>query len=562
MLTNTGDLLTIDVTDRQTTTTDISHVLDTFVGGRGACVRLAHERIPYNADPFGPENRLFFASGPLQVSQMSYTGRMNCTGISPLTDGLLSTNAGGYLSRNFADTGFAAVEITGKSSSPLGIHVSDSGIDFHEVPELTETRTSELLATLEDQHEINPDEVISIGPAGENCVRFACLMTSESRAFGRGGLGAVLGSKGVKYLAFHGNSHPEIEIPAVQSKIHSDAATSDHIMKRQGTTSVTTLSNEMGGFPTRFWEQGSFEAAEDIGGPAVEEKKYKKGTCSNCAFACKLPTRDEATGIETEGPEYETVFSFGSNPMIDDVVDVMKSNDLCDELGMDTISAGNTITGYLQAHDEFGNAELVHQLIEDIAFREGDGDLLAEGLARCHGELGVHDWTVKGMEPAAHDGRVLNGQGLGYATSNRGADHMYSCMYSFEYPLVDSSHPDAVDPDGVEGKANLLARKENLMAVNDSGIICKFSRYHIDKERYEALFNVDFEVLLNIGEKIVGLERLFNNERGFDVSDDSLPFELDGLEQERKRYYEERRWRSDGTVPNAEAEYLLDYSLN
>lgn len=557
MLSTTGPLLTVNVSDQRTSTTSINNITEKFIGGRGVCVRLAHDRIPYDVDPFNPDNSVFFAAGPLQASQMSYTGRMNCTGVSPLTDGLVSTNAGGFLSRNFTATGYGAVEITGASDSLIGVHISDSGVEFVDATTVEETTTDELLSWLADEHDIDPDQVAHIGPAGENLVRFASVMTSSSRAFGRGGMGAVLGSKNIKYLSFSGDSSPEIDIPDIQTAIHRDASMSDHIMKRQGTTSVTPLSNEMGGLPTRYWERGSFEAAEDIGGPAVEEKKYKKGTCSACAFACKLPTRDEETGVETEGPEYETVFSFGSNPMVDDVVDVMQSNELCDQFGLDTISAGNTITGYLKANDEFGNAELIHELIADIAYRQGEGDLLAEGLARCHEELGVKDWTIKGMSPAAHDGRILNGQGLAYATSNRGPDHMYSCMYSFEYPLVDDDHPDVVDPEGVTGKADLVRRKENLMAVNDSGIICKFSRYHIDKERYENLFGVEYETLLDVGGRIVSLERLFNNRRGFDTSNDQLPFTIDGIKAELQQYYEQRNWESDGTIPDDEADRLL-----
>lgn len=207
-------------------------------------------------------------------------------------------------------------------------------------------------------------------------------MTFDNRAFGRGGLGAVLGSKKVKCISFRGDSCPDIELPDVQTDVHREAATSDSVMRRQGTTSGTEMINDNFSLPTRYFTEYSFEEAEAIGGAAVEEKKYRKGTCSQCAFACKLPTRDEATGLETEGPEFETVFSFGSNVGVGDLVSIMWANERCDDLGLDTISCGVVIAAYLAAEEEFGNARLVHELIERIAHREGVGDLLAEGVAK------------------------------------------------------------------------------------------------------------------------------------------------------------------------------------
>jgi aldehyde:ferredoxin oxidoreductase len=222
----------------------------------------------------------------------------------------------------------------------------------------------------------------------------------------------------------------------------------------------------------------------------------------------------------------------------------MKSNELCDELGMDTVSAGVTVGAYLKAEDRFGDAELVHELLEKIAYREGVGDKLAEGVDRIHDDLGVTNWTSKGLEFPGHDGRALHGRGLGYATSNRGADHMYSKIHNLEY----EGH---VDPKGLDGKAPIVAELENLKAVNDSGVVCKFSKAHMTEERYERLFGVDYDTLLAAGARVVELERHFNNQRGFDRADDDLPFELEGLEDALDEYYEVRGWTEDGVVPDA-----------
>ncbi|MFD1585842.1 aldehyde ferredoxin oxidoreductase family protein [Halorientalis brevis] len=547
MLHTVGDLLSIDLTAQRTDTESIDGVLESFIGGRGVATKLAHERIPFDVDPLSPENRLYFTTGPMQASTMSFTGRTNCTGVSPLTDGLLSSNAGGFLSRNLAATGYGAVEFHGASDELVAVHVTDDGVEFEPVPELEGAEVPETVAALTERPEIDVDNTAVIGPAGENEVRFACIMTSETRAFGRGGLGAVMGAKNVKAITFSGDSAPEIEIPPLQMDVHREAATEDHIMKRQGTTSVTEYANEIEALPSYYFEETSFESAGAIGGDAVEEKKYKKGTCSACAFACKLPTKDEDAGIETEGPEYETVMAFGSNAGVDDVVDVMRSNEQCDRYGLDTISAGDVVSAYLAANDEFGNTDLIEDLVEKIAHREEEGDLLAEGIDRFHDELGVKNWTVKGMEFPAHDGRTLNGQGLSYATANRGADHMFSVIYSYEYPLV--SDEDAVSRDGLDGKPELLVQQENQRALEDCGIICRFSRDFMTHDRLEGLFGRDIGELLSIGAEVVTLERHFNNQRGFDRGDDRLPYELPGFEDALDEYYDIRGWRDDGTVP-------------
>ncbi|ELZ55180.1 MULTISPECIES: aldehyde ferredoxin oxidoreductase family protein [Halorubrum] len=552
-----GPLLTVDLTERTATTTPIDDRLDSFVGGRGLNTSLAYDRISSDADPLGPENRVYFSTGPMQYSTTSYTGRMAATSVSPLTDGLLSSNAGGFLSRNVTGAGYAAVELAGASDDLLAVHVREIGPDgepdvrFEEVSDLEQSEVSAVSDRFAETHDLEPQHVACIGPAGENGVRFASVMTSDTRAFGRGGLGAVLGSKGVKALTFDGEADADLDLdwPDDAGEIHREAATSDSIMKRQGTTSVTELANEVDALPSYYFAETSFEGVEGISGDRVEEKKYKKGTCSSCAFACKLPTRDEETGVETEGPEFETVMAFGSNAGVDDVVDVMRANELCDELGMDTISCGDVVSMFLESEDEFGNAGLVRSLVEQIAYREGVGDKLAEGVHRAHEEFGADDWTVKGMEFSGHDGRALNGQGLAFATANRGADHMYGEFYPYEYPLVDPD--DAFDPTGLDGKPPKLVEKENRNAVLDSAVVCKFSRGTVTDDHLAALLDADYDDLQSLGARVVALERAFNNARGFDREDDTLPYAdaIEGFDAALSEYYAIRGWNDDGTVP-------------
>ncbi len=542
MLHAEGPLLSIDVGERTSRRIEIDALLERTVGGRALATALAHDRIPFDADPFGPENRAYLSTGPLQQSQMSFTGRMNMTGLSPLSGGLASTNAGGYLSRNFAAAGISVCELVGASDVPLAIHVTDEHVTFEEVPELAGATVPEASDYVEAEHGLGPENCIAIGPAGENLVRFASVMTFDSRAFGRGGLGAVLGSKNVKVVTFDGDAEPTVTVPDVQGEIHREAATSDDRMKRQGTTGGTEFINDNFSLPTRYFQEYEFEDAAAIGGNAVEEKKYKKGACSACAYACKLPTRDEETGLETEGPEFETVYSYGSLQGVGDIVDVMKGNELCDQLGMDTISAGVTVAAYLASEDEFGNAELAHEITEQIAYREGIGDDLAEGVARVHDQLGVPNYTVKGVEFAAHDGRVLHGQGLSYAVANRGADHMYAGMLGLEYS-------GELDPEGTLGKATRLVEEENYAAFRDSGVVCAFGGDYVTDERLETLFDADYDELMTVGARTVERERHFNNHRGIDAEADELPYELPDLEAAIAEYYAAREWNEDGTVP-------------
>ena len=550
MIHTEGPLLSIDVGARETSEERIDDVLESFIGGRGVGTKLAHDRIPFDADPLGAENRLVFAGGPLQTSTMSFTGRLSCTGLSPLTDGLLSSNAGGFMSRPFMATGYAAVEVTGASDELVGVHVTDDGVEFEPVSELEGATVDETIAHIEESTGLDAEHTAVVGPAGENGVRFACIMTSESRAFGRGGLGAALGAKGVKFLTFDGDSPPDVGLDdELVAEIHKEAAESGSPMKDAGTVSVSSYANAVGALPTKYFEELQYDKVDEIGSSAVIEHKYKKGTCSACAFACKLPTRDDESGLETEGPEYETMMAFGSNALVDDFVAIMKSNELCDQYGMDTISCGDAIAAYLASEDEFGNVELIHELIEKIAHRDGIGDLLAEGIDRFHGELGVENWSMKGMEFAAHDGRTLNGQGLSFATSNRGADHMYAEMYQLEYPLVPPEK--ALDSDGVAGKSERLIEMENKNAIHDSGVLCKFAFTNMNEERYERLYDASWAELQSAGSRIVELERHFNNKRGMDRADDeALPYELDGLAEELSNYYELRGWSDDGTVPD------------
>ncbi|MFB6119302.1 aldehyde ferredoxin oxidoreductase C-terminal domain-containing protein [Halosegnis sp.] len=547
MLNAVGPLLSIDVGTGETTEFEIDPMLERTVGGRALGTALAHERIPFDADPFGPENRLYLTRGPLQASRLSFTGRLSLTGLSPLTDGLLSSNAGGYLSECLAATGYAAVEFVGASDELVAVHITDETVTVESVPKLAGAHVSDISEQMTADYGLGAGHCLAIGPAGEHCVRFASAMTADSRAFGRGGLGAVLGAKNIKCVTVDGDVTPSVDLPAeTVERVEQAVADSDHPMRESGTPAATEFINEEFGLPTRYFSEQAFEDVDAIGGEAIADKKYRAATCANCAFACKLPTRDEATGVETEGPEFETLYAFGANQGVSDLVDVMRANELCDELGLDTISAGVTVAAYLASKDAFGDAALARETLKKIAYREGIGDTLAEGVARCHDELGVEDWTVKRLEFAGHEGRVCHGQGLAYAVANRGADHLYAGVHGLEY---DGKLPAR----GLEGKAETIVEQENRRAFRDSAILCEFAAATdlLGVDDYEQLFDAPADRLFAVGARCVDRERHFNNQRGYDRAADTVPYadSLPGFERERAAYYEARGWTPDGRVP-------------
>jgi len=551
-----GPLLTIDLTERTASTTAIDDRLAEFVGGRGLNTSLAYDRIPFDADPLGPENRLYFSTGPMQYSTTSYTGRMAATGLSPLTNGLVSSNAGGFLSRNVTGAGYAAVEIVGTSDDLLAVHIREIGddgsptVEFEAVPDLAEAEVSAVSDRFAESHDLEPEHVACVGPAGENGVRFASIMTSDTRAFGRGGLGAALGGKGVKALTFAGDATVELDLdwPDDAGEVHREAATSDSIMKRQGTASVTELANEVDALPPTTSRRPPSRARRGSPATASRRRSTRRAPARSARSPASSPlaTRRPASRRRAGVRDRDGV---RSNAGVDDIVDVMAANELCDELGMDTISCGDVVSMFLESEDEFGNADLVRSLVEQIAYREGVGDKLAEGVHRACEEFGAEDWTVKGMAFSGHDGRKLNGQGLGFATSNRGADHMYGEFYPYEYPLVDKDQ--ALDPSGLEGKPPKLVAKENRNAVLDSAVVCKFSRGVVTDDRLATLLDAEYDELLDIGARVVELERAFNNARGFDRADDTVPYAdaIDGFDEGLSEYYAIRGWNDDGTVP-------------
>jgi len=381
MLHSTGPLLSIDVGERTTVETDITEVQERYIGGRGVATRLAHERVPFDADPLGPENRAVFTTGPMQASQMSFTGRTNCTALSPLTDGLLSSNAGGFVSRHLAATGYGAIELAGASDELVVLHVRDDGVEFEAVPGLAGATVSETTDYLDDEHDIPSDRTAVIGPAGENEVRFASIMTTEERAFGRGGQvgrGPRIEERQGRHVRRRFGARPRDQRDRQRDPPrgrhrgpHHERAGDgggDGPRKRDGRVAVVLLLRAL--LRGRRGDQRRGRRGEE-----VQEGNLLQRARSPASS--RPATRRAAS--RPKAPSSRWRWRSARTRGVDDIVDVMESNRLCDEYGLDAISAGNTIAAYLAAEDEFGNRELIWDLVDKIAQRDGVGDQLAEG---------------------------------------------------------------------------------------------------------------------------------------------------------------------------------------
>jgi len=383
---------------------------------------------------------------------------------------------------------------------------------------------------------------IAIGPAGENLVRFAIIANDKWRCAGRTGAGAVLGSKRVKAIVFQGDRKREYSDPAGVAEYANvfSKTNFDHpgvkAYRKLGTTMMVSLMNNVGALPTRYWSQGTWEHAENISGEAYhEEHEVTPHACAKCFMACgRLTTisKGRRKGLELEGPEYETIYSFGSLCLIKEMEEVAYLNDLCDRIGIDTITAGNLCALLMEAKEqnridydiEYGNADQVIGLIEKIGSRSEIGNVLADGIIAVSKKFGIEDLAihVKGLEPAGYDPRILKGMGLTFGTAPRGACHLRTTFYKPELAGL-------IAPDQIENKAEMLIDYEDRLNIFDTLTLCRFYR---DLYSWEELVKIlelvtgskkSEKELHAVAAKIATMTRQFNIREGLEAKDDKLP---------------------------------------
>ncbi|MBC7233243.1 MAG: aldehyde ferredoxin oxidoreductase family protein [Chloroflexi bacterium] len=528
-----------------------------FLGGRGLGAALLFRHIANPNDPFAPENPLIFAVGPFTGTPWPTGARYHVTFHSPLTGIYGYANGSGFFGPALRRAGYQALVITGRAERPVYLEVTPEGIAIRPAEHLWGLGT---VATHEAL-ETNGARVACIGPAGERGVRIAAIINDRGRAAARCGGGAVMGSKNLKAIQVRGRSEESLPFPFLEQARRAFAKVRDHPnvvgLRDWGTVVLVKPKNRVGDLPARNHQLGQVPWAERVDAQAIARYTYQTKGCFSCPIRCSRLTRIENGPYagELEGPEYETTDALGPMCWISDPEVIIHANRMCNDFGLDTISTGVVIAFAMECHErgllhsddlslEWGDANAVLGLIERIARREGLGDLLSEGIRRAAERIGGnaphYAMHVKGMELPRQEPRIAKGFGLGHATSNRGADHLYAlptidlagnleaARHFFPAELV----PQLMETDNEAYKPDLVVFTEHYCAVSDALGICKFSTaetYALYPEDLasglSALWKreISSAELLKAGERIVNLERLYNVRLGLSRADDRLP---------------------------------------
>jgi len=537
----TGKILNIDLSSGAIETTPLDmEMARLFLGGRGLGARLLWDLVGPDVSPFDPENVLIFATGPLTASGMQTSNRFSVSTKSPLTGTIMDANSGGWWGMQFKRSGYDAMIVRGRAAQPVWVEITSDGVSIQDASHLWGKTVFQTTDALGQNN--NKRNVLCIGPAGETLSRMAAIMNDRERSLARGGPGAVMGSKNLKAIVVEGR---ERNRPADQEKYKFMLYETGKVIKASpltsqalpefGTAVVMNVVNEIGALPTRNFQDSQFEHAEQISGEQLTDTiLVKNQACWACPISCTRVTKT-SNGKEGEGPEYETTWAFGAQCGIDDLEAIAEANYLCNDLGLDTISTGSTIgcamelaeRGVIDTDLRFGRADLLHQTIKDIAYRRGLGSEMAEGSYRFAEKYGMPELSMSGkkLEMPAYDPRGMQGQGLLYATSNRGACHMRGNMLGPEVLAL----PRLIDRFANQGKAGIVANHQNTAAVIDSLVLCKFTNLAVSVEFFARMLTAvsghkfTADDLMKVGERTWNMERLYNLREGFTKADDTLP---------------------------------------
>ncbi len=574
-------------------------VLQEFIGGIGLGTYLLYKHCPPNVDPLGPANPLIFVTSPLVGSRLTTSSKFAVVTKSPLTGFIGDSLSSSFLATELKKCGCDALVIRGKSPFPTLLSIVDGAVDFLDGSDLLGLTTSETERTVKERMG-RGTRVASIGPAGERLVRFASIANDGGRQAGRTGPGAVMGSKNLKAIALQGSNSVPVNDPESLNTIGKDLtqrslgpATEKY--RTLGTMANVSVFNRLGTLPTRNFQQSTFDKAEEVSGEEfVRSHHVKNAHCANCTIGCEHIMVTTDNGTPSEGRmEYESTFALGPLLGIGNPNVVIRASHLCDELGMDTISAGATIAWAMECFDRgvlthqetggtelrFGDEDAVMSGLRLIAQRDGLGDLLADGSRTASQVVGKGsgDWAmqVKGLEMPGYEPRSLKTMALGLAVSTRGACHNRSSAYEADF----SSRVNRLSVD--ERRGRITKEGEDFSAVLDSLIWCKFLRKAFDEfyDESAAIYEhvtgwpMTPDQLKQAGERINNLKKLFNIREGWVRSDDTLPprvlqeklptgvargvgLSREDLDMMIGGYYQARDWTEDGQVPDSKAREL------
>jgi aldehyde:ferredoxin oxidoreductase len=543
--------LTIDLTSETIEVEPVKEeTLATCLGGKGLATFLLQEKNPVGVDPLSPENHLIFATGQFCQSPVWGASRYGVFTKSPLTGLFAESYSGGKVPEAIDSCGYDAILIKGKAQKPVAVSISPEGAKIFPADHLWGKETFETEKAALDEFVLKESVykkkgAVVIGPAGENQVGFALIANDKWRCAGRAGTGAVMGSKMLKAIVFQGNCKRETSQPEDLKTFGKNFAKANinnpgvKAYKALGTTMMVSIMNSVGAFPAKYWSQGTCDHWEQINGETFHrEHKVTPHACAKCFIACgRMATiaKGRHKGLKLEGPEYETIYVFGGLCMVTDIAEIAHLNDLCDRLGLDTITAGNLCglaieaekRGLIEEGIQYGDTDSIAGLIKKIAARKGVGELLARGIIPTAKQWGLEDLAVhvKGMEPAGYDPRVLKGMGLTFGTSPRGACHLRTTFYKPELSGI-------IAPDIVEGKAELLVDYEDRLNIFDTAVLCRFYRDLYTWEELEKIIYLvtglalDQNALKVIAAHIADMTREFNIREGFRPEQDRLPKRL------------------------------------
>ena len=522
----TGRILRVDLTSGIVRHEEIPRqLLEEYLGGRGLGVRLMRDY--FRLDPFDPAMPLIFATGPLCGTAAPTAARLSVVSRSPLTGTIYDCSAGGRFAWRLKAAGLDALFITGKSATPVTLAIGPEQVKLLPAAHLW---GKDIPATVDVLKEYG--SVAAIGPAGENRVLFANIMMGEGNSVGRGGLGAVMGAKGLKAVMVDGDRKTEISDPVRFDKARQDVM---RLFKASpivfgplgisefGTPVLVDLMAQRRMAPTENFSKTFFEHSGNYSGPAIKEAcGAKKDGCYGCPIQCK---KSSADGHHL--PEYETVSHFGALNNVDNLHAIVTANNRCNELGLDTITAAATLSAWGEIRGQYPTAEEIPTLLEDMAHRRGDGTLLALGSRRLAEKKGRPElsMSVKSLELPAYDPRGAYGMALAYCTSPRGGCHLRA--YPISHEILRKPVP--TDRFSFSGKARIITIAEDSNAAVDSLVACKFSFFGASLEEYAELLTAATGIayspqrLKEIGRRILLTERFYNCANGFSRTDDILP---------------------------------------
>ncbi len=562
------------------------NILTKYIGGSGIGTYLLAQNISGNTDD--KNYPLIFSTGPFCGTKIPSSDRLHATSVSPLTGILAESDVGGRIGSTLRSCGYDGILITGKADNLSYLSIKEDKIEFKLCPELKNKDTYQIYDYFRDRYN-GKFNIMSIGQAAENGVKFATIMIGgrEARAFGRSGLGTVMGNKNLKsIIIFQGKKQiPLFNKEVLEKDIKKSAPLilkGTEVMKNLGTACGVDYALETGDYPVKNWQIRNWvKEGESLSG-TVLNKKYVEGRyhCGRCIIGCgreiKLNSQKEA------GPEYETIGTLGSNLLINDLDIVVKANSLCNRGGIDTISTGNVIGLALELAEKnyidndllvWGDGKKILEIIRLIIKNEGLGKLLARGTREINNILNLppeFNIQIKGLEPPAHDPRTYASLYLGYATSNRGACHVQGLTHALEGAIAfpEIGYKNTLNRFGLEDKALMTVRMQNIMALFDSLKVCKFLIYSelpfnkfLDWYNLLTGYEIDGDSFYNTGERIFNLKRLINVSLGVNIKQDTVPLRFfenseqpvteKGFVKSLLDYYKIRGWNNNG-IPGKE----------